>query len=161
MARWLLLLPLFGAAVLAAGCAGGGSPALTPNPDGGATPTIQLSETSGDQPSPSARSADDLVEATTVGTPEAEGSTPAPAGTPLRAGTSTVEPAADVTAAWAECTLNPAASAVDCDELGTFTLDPPLVGDYTDCNLALIQDEPTLLVCSGDERLSPVYYPVQ
>jgi len=146
MARWLLLLPLFGAAVLAAGCAGGGSPALTPNPDGGATPTIQLSET---------------VEATTVGSPEAEGSTPAPAGTPLRAGTSTVEPAADVTAAWAECTLNPAASAVDCDELGTFTLDPPLVGDYTDCNLALIQDEPTLLVCSGDERLSPVYYPVQ
>ena len=146
MTRWLLLLPLLGAAVLAAGCAGGGSPALTPNPDGGETPTIQLSET---------------VEATTVGSPEAEGSTPAPAGTPLRAGTPTVEPAADVTAAWAECTLNPAASAVDCDELGTFTLDPPLVGDYTDCNLALIQDEPVLLVCSGGERLSPAYYPVQ
>ncbi len=164
MSRYLLaLLPLLGLALLAVACGDGGSgdPTATPQPSGGATATIELTETSGEQLSPTAADEED---GPNDQTPDADSTAPASTSTPALAGTPLASPVdldVDIVTEQVECGFDPTSSVADCADRGTYTIDPPLLGGYTSCSLSIIQDQPALLICTGEGNVPPIYYPLQ
>ena len=148
MIRCALLVSFLGLALLAAACGDGGSGATrSPGPTGGGTPTIQPSETPGEGASPTA--AIDQTPSTD------ETPSPGPAGTPVLG---PVGPEFDATNVLVDCALDAETSVADCGDQGTYAIDPPVTGEYTDCDLYMIQDQPVMLICRGDEQVQPAYY---
>jgi len=139
MIRCALLVSFLGLALLAAACGDGGSGATSsPGADDGGTPTVQPSETPGEAASP------------TVATPS-----PKPAGTQVLG---TVEPQFDPTSVLVDCALDAETSVADCGDQGTYAIDPTITAEYTSCELYMIQDQPVMLICKGDEQVPPAYF---
>ena len=149
MIRCALLVSLLGLAFLAAACGDGGSGARSPGPTGGGTPTIQPGETPGEGASPSA--AIDQTPSTD------ETPSPEPAGTPVLG---SVGPEFDVATEVVNCVLDAETSVTDCGDQGTYAIDLPVTGEYTACDLYMVQDQPVMLLCRGDEQVQPAYYSI-
>ena len=144
MIRCAVLISLLGLALLAAACGDGGSGATrSPDPTGGGTPTIQPSETPGEGASPTA-----AIDQTPSPNPQPEGTQVL----------GPVEPEFDVATEVVNCVLDAETSVTDCGDQGTYAIDLPVTGEYTACDLYMIQDQPVMLICRGDEQVQPAYY---
>ena len=152
MIRYAVLIPILGLALVAGACGDGDSGlAPSPSPTGEAvSSTAAIGETPPTEVTPS-------VDEETPDIEETPGtiSSPTPAGTPA---VGPGEPGFDISTEIKDCVLDADTSVADCGDQGTFTIDPPLVGDYTACDVYVIQRQPVMLICTGGEQVQPVYY---
>ena len=142
------LFPILALGLLLASCNGGGS-GETPTPNDTRTPASQPSPTATGESSPTPGE---------DGTPPAEES---PTATPIAVGTPSLTPiASPVPFVVVECELSPDGSGATCPGEGSYSIDPPLTPDYTDCSLGTVGGQPAVLTCTGGDQTQPVYLPV-
>lgn len=154
MIRYAVLIPILGLALVAAACGDGGSgPAPSPGPTGeAASSTAAIDET---PPTELTQSVDEETPDTEA--PPGTTSSPTPAGTPALAPGNLQF---DIASELADCAFDAETSVADCGDEGTFTIDPPLSGAYTACDLFVVEDQPVMLICSGEENVRPTYYSI-
>jgi hypothetical protein len=143
------LFPILAFGLLLASCNGGGGSGETPTPSDTGTPASQPSPTATGEPSPTP------TEDRTPSAAESPTATPIPVGTPSL--TPIASPAASVEV---ECELDPDGSGANCPGEGSYSIDPPLTPNYTDCSLSTIGGQPAVLICTGGDQTQTVYLPV-
>ena len=142
------LFPILALGLLLASCNGGGS-GDTPTPSDTRTPASQLSPAATGEFSPTP------IEDRTPSAEESPTATPIAVGTPSLTPIASPAPTVEV-----ECDLNPDGSGASCPGEGSYSIDPPLTPDYTDCSLSTIGGEPAVLICTGGDQTQTVYLPV-
>lgn len=150
------LVALAGLLAVAA-CGGGGGPSTatsSPGPASGATPA---SVTQTARPSGTA----------------GPGESPAPSGTPrptAPSGAAAIAPVdqaaflakfAGGTIDYADCVFDPATSATDCQENGTYRIDPVPKGQDISCRVGLVEGAPVLINCTSQEPAQSIYYEIK
>ncbi len=154
MIRYAILTPILGLALVAAACGDGGSgPAPSTSPTGeAASSTATIDETPPTEVTPSVDEVTPDIEETPGAT-----SSPTPAGTPVLA---PGDLEFDIASELVDCAFDAETSLTDCGEEGTFTIDQPLLGAYTACDLYMIGDQPVMLICSGEGNVGPAYFSI-
>ncbi len=123
--------------------------------------------------------------ATLAGTPAPETQTPAAGQTPgpsvspeasgtprptAPSGTIAVAPAdqaaflakfAGGTIDYADCVFDPATSATNCGDNGTYRIDPVPRGQDVSCRVGLVNGAPVLINCTSQEPAQSVYYEIK
>jgi hypothetical protein len=158
MIRYAVLIPILGLALVAAACGDGGSgPAPSPSPTGSPTGEAASSTAAIDETPPT-----EVTPSVDGETPDIE-ETPGTTSSPTPAGTPALAPGNlefDIASELVDCVFDAETSFTDCGDEGTFTIDPPLSGAYTACDLYMLQDQPVMLICSGGENVQPTYYSI-
>lgn len=161
MIRYAALTLILGLALLAAACGGGDSgPAPSPSPTGeAASSTATIDETPPTEASPSV---DEVTPSAGEETPDIE-ETPGTTSSPTPVGTPAISSGNlqfDINSELVDCVFDAETSLTDCGDEGTFTIDQPLVGAYTECDLYMIGDQPVMLICSGEGNVGPAYFSI-